>query len=102
MEFTAQADAHGDFILPLNRIPPLAADAPSSTYSAALTVKIASQNDESSTDVSQIDPDQLIEADIESFNNADDFLPFIEFDVTPGESKRIKKEDKSFIRLKYR
>lgn len=102
MQFTAQADAHGDFILPLNRIPPLTADAPSSTYSVVYTAKIASQNNETLDNASGTNPEQMIEADIESFNNAGDFLPTIEFNVMPGITMQIKSKNKPFIVLRQR
>lgn len=110
LSFIAQADAHGDFILPLNRMPALAKDAPASTYAAVLTVQMAAideeaDNEEESTNPDEnsvIDPDQLVDADIESFTEAGDFLPSIELAVTPGHAKRITSQDKHFIVLKQR
>ncbi|HSX85385.1 MAG TPA: hypothetical protein VLE50_08245, partial [Cellvibrio sp.] len=110
LRFIAQADAHGDFILPLNRMPALAKDAPSSTYAAVLTVQMAvfdeeADNEEENTnsdDNNVIDPDQLVDADIESFTEGDDFLPSIELAVTPGNAMRITSQDKNFIVLRQR
>ncbi len=110
LSFIAQADAHGDFILPLNRMPALAKDAPASTYAAVLTVQMAAidedaDNEEENTNPDEnnvIDPDQLVDADIESFTEAGDFLPSIELAVTPGHAMRITSQDKHFIVLKQR
>ena len=110
LRFIAQADAHGDFILPLNRMPALAKDAPSSTYAAVLTVQMAAideatDNEEENTNLDEdnvINPDQLVDADIESFTEADDFLPAIELAVTPGNAMRITSQDKNFIVLRQR
>ena len=38
LEFTAQADAHGEFILPLDRIPAIGVDAIAKTYPATLRI----------------------------------------------------------------
>jgi hypothetical protein len=103
LRFTAQADAHGDFILPLNRMPALAKDAPASTYAAVLTVQMAApaeEQTESAGEATAIDPDQVIDADIESFTEAGNFLPSIEFAVTPGNAMRIVSRDQPFVVLR--
>lgn len=48
--FTAQADQHGDFIVPLNRVPALDKDAPAPNYSALLRVKVSGQENGSISD----------------------------------------------------
>ena len=103
LQFIAQADAHGDFILPLNRMPALAKDAPASTYAAVLTVQIPAQGEEeieNTGEITAIDPDQVIDVDIESFTEAGNFLPSIEFAITPGNTMRIVSRDQPFVVLR--
>ena len=84
-------------------MPALAKDAPASTYAAVLTVQIPAQGEEeieNTGEITAIDPDQVIDADIESFTEAGNFLPSIEFAITPGNTMRIVSRDQPFVVLR--
>ena len=81
LAFTAQADAYGEFRLPLNRLPALTKDAPASSYGAKLEVRAAA-----SADV-PLDPETLTAAQVADGKDGDgvsQFASFFTFAVTPG------------------
>jgi hypothetical protein len=55
LKFVAQTDRHGEFRLPLDRLPALTKDAPSPTYAAKLEIKAST----SANPESPLDPDAL-------------------------------------------
>ena len=79
VNFIAQADIHGDFVLPLTRLPALTRNAPSTTYNATLSIRA---DGVSGTAIS--DPDATVAHQSESFDTADSFLSAVNFAVQPG------------------
>lgn len=103
MAFTAQADAHGDFILPLNRIPALNKDAPASHYPAVLSIRAA--EDVSALWPQQrspavLDPDDLVAAHIANTDGNENFLPLIALRIIPGQTRRLVSYNKHYMALR--
>ena len=99
LKFVAQADVHGEFALPLNRLPALTKDAPTTTYSAALEIKAL----HSTAPEALIDPDTLIQTDIASNKDTNDnslFVKTLGLAITPGTVTKIVSPNHTLIVLK--
>lgn len=83
LPFRAQADGHGDFIVPLDRMPALNKDAPSDTYNLTLTV---AADGNSGAPVS--DPDAASAHRVGRVDNGI-FDGSTEFEVQPGQRHRV-------------
>lgn len=80
LTFVAQADAHGDFTIPVSHAPALDKDAPSPSYSSTLTIQRVPLETESGFP----NPDAASALQIESLVTNDSFGPSITFDLVPG------------------
>jgi hypothetical protein len=81
--FTAQADAHAEFSLALDRLPALTRDAPEPTYSASVTVRKAP----AAPAPSPADPDALTPARLRVADGPDAAAVFddhLTIEITPG------------------
>lgn len=99
LSFTAQADAHGEFVLPLDRLPAVAVDAVVKTYAATLSVLAATSADP----LSPFDPAELTACDVATGKDADgnpQFAPTLSFTVTPGTISRVVSPEHTLLRLK--
>ncbi|MEJ2043825.1 MAG: hypothetical protein P8X89_11165 [Reinekea sp.] len=85
LTFVAQADARGDFVIPVNRAPALDKDAPSSEYSATLSVQRMALDADSRLP----NPASLSALEIESSTSADSFAASLSFKLTPGSIKQL-------------
>ncbi len=91
--FRAQADIHGDFILPLSRLPQL--NVANATYPAVLSVRASgSSGDEI------IDPESLSSFLVAEVENASSFVTAVNFAVTPGAVSKVSSKDKAQIVLR--
>jgi len=83
LDFSAQADAFGDFLLPLDRVPALTKDAPSGTYTTRLRVFALPHVGRDSP----LDPDTLPAVKVATGVNGSGkpvFAPKLTFQLTPG------------------
>ena len=97
--YTAQADAHGEFILPLDRLPAVAVDAVVKSYPATLTVLASATTDPNTP----FDPDELVACDVATGKDAGgqpEFAPSLSFTFTPGAISRVVSPEHSLLRLK--
>jgi len=81
LDFKAQADAYGDFLLPMDRVPALTKDAPSATYSTELRVFALPGRD------SPLDPDTLPPVNLATGMDGSGHPIFgqkLTFDLSPG------------------
>lgn len=91
LEFKGQTDANGDFVLPLTRLPPLPLSV--NEYAAELRITgLASASVEQSVNITD-----LVDLKLESSSVPDAFAIAIPLVIRPGEIKRIKSVNKSFI-----
>lgn len=91
LEFKGQTDAHGDFVIAFTRLPPLPISV--NAYNAELRIKgLASAEGQQPVNISD-----LVDLEVESISDPDDFAISIPFVIRPGEIKRIKSVNKSFI-----
>ena len=98
LKFVAQADRHGEFQLPLERLPALGKDAPSSTYAAKLEVKAAP----SSSADSPLDPEKLLPAKVAKGKNSDgesQFASQFELAIAPGTVSKVASPEHPMIVL---
>lgn len=87
LEFVAQSDAHGEFRLPLDRLPAITKDAPSSQYNAKLEVK-ASAAAKAET---PLNPETLTTVKVAKgkTGNNSQFADFFTFHITPGTVAKV-------------
>lgn len=98
LKFVAQTDRHGEFQLPLERLPALGKDAPSSTYAAILEVKASP----SSNPESPLDPEKLLPASIatgKTGNGESQFATQLELAIAPGTVSSITSPEHPMIVL---
>lgn len=94
MTFEAQADIHGDFVLPLNRMPALNKDAPSPSYGVSLSVRADS-------DVSTVpfaDPDEFAACSLGAFDSSA-FDSTLSFSIEPGNALVISSQGSDSLLL---
>jgi hypothetical protein len=85
LEFRAQANRFGDFLIPLDEFPALDSDPLVETFSATLNIeKCAINND-------QPDPDSLTSVNIKDISGGADFHPTTSFQIKPGEHPVLKR-----------
>lgn len=99
LEFTAQADASGEFILPLDRLPAIGVDALVKTYPATLRI-LASPL---AVPEQPFDPDDLAAHQVavgEEAAHVVQFSPELSFAVTPGSVSRITSPGQTLLLLK--
>lgn len=99
LNFVAQADSHGEFSLPLNRLPALTKDAPSATYTARLKVRALP----SAMPETPLDPERLTHVEIAKGKNSDSTTQFatsLDLAVAPGAIKKIISPNHALIVLK--
>ncbi|HNA05261.1 MAG TPA: hypothetical protein PLV48_15365 [Rhodocyclaceae bacterium] len=98
LEFTAQADANGEFILPLDRLPALGVDALVKTYPATLRIAasplaVAEQ---------PFDPGKLVAHQVAVGEDAAHVVQFsdsLSFAVTPGSVSRVTSPGQALLLL---
>ncbi len=98
LEFTAQADAHGEFILPLDRLPAVGVDALVKTYPATLSILASSL----AVPERPIDPDDLAAHQVavgEDAAHVIQFSPELSLAVTPGVVSRITSPGQDLLLL---
>lgn len=99
LTFVAQVDEHGEFNLPLDRLPAITKDAPSSKYNAKLAVKAAI----SARPDTPLDPEKLAAVKVakgKSGNGTTQFADFFTFDITPGKVAKVVSPEHTQIVLK--
>jgi len=99
LPFVAQADAYGEFCLPLNRLPALTKDAPSPTYSAVLTVKASTFANPDHL----LNPDTLPSIQIaheKDSNGISQFANSIDLAIAPGKVTKVVSPKHTRIVLK--
>jgi hypothetical protein len=88
--YRAQCDAHGDFAIALNRLPPLSEGIVS--YAAVLRVSANTENSsDSAPDFSTYSGVELQAADSDEFNN--EFV----LAITPGQRTRVNSSSKNYL-----
>lgn len=98
LKFVAQTDRHGEFQLPLERLPALGKDAPSSTYAAKLEVKASP----SSNPDSPLDPEKLLPVKVAKGKNSNGESQFdsqFGLAIAPGTVSRIASPEHPMIVL---
>ncbi len=90
INFRAQADAHGEFILPMNKLPQL--NVAGTTYPAVLSVRTSGLSSDSI-----VDPENLTSVLVEEVENASSFVATVNFTVVPGVVNKISSKDKAKI-----
>ncbi len=98
LTFVAQADAHGEFRLPLARLPALTKDAPALTYAAKLSVKAAYP----AMPEQALDPDSLQTKKVatgKTGNGNSQFTNTLEFALAPGGITKIVSPNHALIVL---
>jgi len=99
LKFVAQTDPHGEFRLPLDRLPALTKDAPAPTYAATLEVKAST----SSTPESLLDPDTLSIINVakgKTGNGKSQFANAFNLAIAPGTVAKITSPEHALIVLK--
>lgn len=99
LKFVAQADAHGEFRLPLDRLPALTKDAPSPTYAAKLEVKASLL----SSPEKPLNPDTLLPVKVakgKTGNGKSQFTNLIDLAIAPGKVAKVVSPDHTLIVLK--
>ncbi len=91
--FRAQADGKGDFVMALNRLPPL----PDSVTEYAAILRLTA--DVSATADTVPDPSNFVTMELESATVADDFQTDFVFDIRPGEITRINSFNKEHLAI---
>lgn len=90
--FVAQADQHGEFRLPLERLPAMTKDAPSSSHNARLEVRALP----GAHAVAPLDPDSLIATKVakgKTGNGKSQFADFLTLAISPGSVTRVISPD---------
>lgn len=87
----AQTDAHGDFILPLKRLPPLPESVTSYAAQLSITANAANQADVA-PDVST-----YVAVQLESLTTAANFNNTLAVSITPGERQRLLSAGKNYL-----
>lgn len=88
LRFVAQADQYGEFRLPLERLPAMTKDAPSSTHNARLEVRALP----GAHAAAPLDPDSLIATKVakgKSGNGKSQFADFLTLAISPGSATRV-------------
>ncbi len=88
LSFVAQADLHGEFRLPLERLPALTKDAPTPTYSAQLAIKAV----HAPTPSEVLDPDSLSAKKLatgKDGNGDSQFANTLSLAITPGALQKV-------------
>jgi hypothetical protein len=99
LKFAAQADGHGEFRLPLDRLPALTKDAPSPTYAAKLEIKAST----SSTPESPLDPETLSLIKLatgKTGNGKSQFANSLNLAIAPGTVAKVISPEHTLIVLK--
>lgn len=99
LKFVAQTDQHGEFRLPLDRLPALTKDAPSPTYAAKLEVKAST----SANPKSPLDPDGLSLINVakgKTGNGKSQFANALNLAIAPGMVAEIASPKHEVIVLK--
>lgn len=99
LAFVAQADRHGEFVLPLDRIPALPVDALSKTYAAVLSVRGLP----GAKPAQVADPDSFTDFQIASGPGDEDgfeFSPELTLQITPGAVSRVTSPGQAHLILK--
>ena len=99
LKFVAQSDIHGEFSLPLNRLPALTKDAPTTTYSATLEVKAR----HSTAPEALVDPDTLTQVDIANGKNSGGnslFVKTLNLAIAPGTVAKVVSPNHTLIVIK--
>lgn len=99
LTFVAQADAHGEFNLPLDRLPALTKDAPATKYNAKLEVKASA----AAKPETPLDPEKLTAIKVakgKTGNGTTQFADFFTFDITPGKVAKVTSPEHTQIVLK--
>ena len=99
LKFVAQTDAHGEFRLPLDRLPAITKDAPSTKYNAKLEVKASAAADAATP----LDPETLAAVKVakgKTGNGKSQFVDFFTFDITPGTVAKVVSPEHTQIVLK--
>ncbi len=99
LKFIAQADIHGEFSLPLDRLPALTKDAPSPTYAAKMEIKAL----HSASPESPLDPDTLALVDVakgKTGNGKSQFVKTLDLAIAPGTVAKVVSPDHTLIVLK--
>ena len=96
LDFTAQADIHGEFRLPMDRLPALHKDTPAQTYTAIMKIKATPP----SLNLLPTNPDTLPLVKIANGKNntpVDQFGDTLNFAIKPGEIMKIASPEHPFI-----
>ena len=91
MVFRAQSDAHGDFIISMQRLPPLPEG--SSEYAATLTIQALAD----ATPEEAVDPADLMAMNLGDLSVADSFAASIALSVVPGDIALIRSSNRDHL-----